>query len=195
MARTIEFDRDIVLEKAMNIFWQKGYSMTSIPNLVDATSLNPGSIYGAFDSKEGLFLETLEFYGKRSVTKLKQHLSDANNIVSGIETFLKSVVENYNNDNKGSCLVVNTLLEMSSHNDKIKFMANKQLETIETEILSALQLAKEQGELPSSASPDSLAKYIMVAIWGLRVMAKTNPDKHDSQAVLDQILFTLKNGH
>ncbi|KAG1663443.1 Sulfate adenylyltransferase subunit 2 [Nymphon striatum] len=66
MARTVEFDRNEVLENAMNTFWQNGYSMTSIPNLVKSTKLNPGSIYAAFKSKEGLFLETLEFYGKRS---------------------------------------------------------------------------------------------------------------------------------
>ena len=60
MARTIEFDRNEVLENAMNTFWKNGYSMTSVPDLVSATKLNPGSIYSSFKSKEGLFLETLK---------------------------------------------------------------------------------------------------------------------------------------
>jgi len=75
MARNIEFNREDVLHKAMNTFWKNGYSMTSIPNLVSATKLNPGSIYSAFNSKEGLFLETLDFYGKQSLHSLREVIS------------------------------------------------------------------------------------------------------------------------
>jgi len=55
MARPIEFDREEVLQKAIGVFWQKGYSATSIKNLVEATGLQPGSIYAAFGDKRGLF--------------------------------------------------------------------------------------------------------------------------------------------
>lgn len=191
MARTVEFNRDEVLQNAMNTFWQKGYSMTSIPNLVSATQLNPGSIYAAFDSKEGLFLETLELYGKRSLATLQQFIAEADSPLIGIENFFHALINKTNDENKNGCLLVNTILEMSSHNASIQAQANMQLKTVETELFTALEKSQNLGELSAQANPKTLAKYLMVNIWGLRVMAKTGSLKQDTEAkeaVLAQIL-------
>jgi len=191
MARTVEFNRDEVLQNAMNTFWQKGYSMTSIPNLVSATKLNPGSLYAAFDSKEGLFLETLDFYGKRSLATLKQFIAEADSPLLGIENFFQALINKTNDENQNGCLLVNTLLEMSSHNSSIQAQASKQLNAVETELFTALKKSQILGELSAQANPETLAKYLMVNIWGLRVMAKTDSLKEDTdakEAVLAQIL-------
>ena len=74
MARPIEYDRDKVLDKAMQTFWEQGYCATSMSTLVETTDLKPGSLYAAFESKEGLFLATLDRYGARSAEKLRAHL-------------------------------------------------------------------------------------------------------------------------
>lgn len=191
MARTIEFDRNEVLENAMNTFWKNGYSMTSIPTIVDATRLNPGSIYAAFQSKENLFLETLEFYGQRSIAQLKQQIKDSDSPLAGIRAFLAAIVDcNKNKDTRG-CLIVNSILEMSSHNEKIRICALKQLQAVEDELLKSLRQAHANGELAKAKNPEALAKYLMVNIWGLRVLAKTSPDPESSTIVLDQILICL----
>ena len=142
MARTIEFNREEVLENAMHTFWQKGYSNTSIPNLVTATSLNPGSIYAAFDSKEGLFLETLEFYGQRSLKSLQQHIFNAKSPIEGIEKFFSILIDKTQDKDHCGCLLVNTILEMSSHNSAIKAQANKQLNANEAVLKKALRYSK-----------------------------------------------------
>ena len=194
MARTIEFNRDDVLHSAMTIFWQKGYSLTSIPNLVTATKLNPGSIYAAFDSKEGLFLETLEFYGSLSLATLQQFISDADSPLIGIRNFFDALINKPQEEIKRGCLLVNTILEMSSHNATIQAQANKQLKAVETELFDALTKAQNLGELTDQADLKSLAKYLMVNIWGLRVMAKTGQlnNKFEARdALVDNIMKTL----
>ena len=194
MARTIEFNRDDVLHSAMTIFWQKGYSLTSIPNLVTATKLNPGSIYAAFDSKEGLFLETLEFYGSRSLATLQQFISDADSPLIGIRNFFDALINKPQEESKKGCLLVNTILEMSSHNATIQAQANKQLKAVETDLFDALTKAQNLGELTDQADLKSLAKYLMVNIWGLRVMAKTGQlnNKFEARdALVDNIMKTL----
>ena len=193
MARTIEFDRNEVLENAMNTFWQNGYSKTSIPNLVESTKLNPGSIYSAFKSKEGLFLETLEFYGQRSVAKLKQYFDESGSPLLAIETFLIAIVDKCKNKDKRGCLIVNTMLEMSSHNKVVQAKANKQLQAVEDELVKGLQQAQEMGEISKNNTAEDLAKFLMVSIWGLRVLAKTNPDPEIADIVLKQILASLNS--
>ncbi len=198
MARTIEFNREQVLENAMHTFWQKGYSQTSIPNLVSSTKLNPGSIYAAFDSKEGLFLETMEFYGNRSLATLKQFMIEAESPLKGIENFFQALINKTEDKNDKGCLIVNTLLEMSSHNPIIQNHANMQLKAVETELCNVLEEAKTLGEISSNANPKTLAKYLMVNIWGLRVLAKTgtmtetiNQQTQSKNEVLKQILSAL----
>ena len=195
MARTTEFDREQVLENAMHIFWRNGYAKTSIPNLVAATQLNPGSIYAAFDSKEGLFLEAMEFYGKRSITTLKSLLKESDSPLKGIENFFSELINKSQNNDDHGCLIVNTLLEMSSHNSTIQSHANKLLDTNETALFNALEKAKALGEISASANTKTLAKYLMINIWGLRVLAKTGTMKDQAQAkdeVLEHILSKLK---
>ena len=195
MARTIEFNREEVLENAMHTFWKKGYSNTSIPNLVTATRLNPGSIYAAFDSKEGLFLETLNFYGQRSLKSLKQFIVDAKSPIDGIENFFTVLIDKTQDKDHCGCLLVNTILEMSSHNSVIKDLANKQLKANETELKKALDKAKTSRELSANINTQALAKYLMVNIWGLRVLAKTGTmigqEQHKDE-VLKQIMSELK---
>ena len=60
MARPVEYNREEVVEKAMQTFWKKGYHATSMADLVEATGLNPGSIYAAFKSKENFFITTID---------------------------------------------------------------------------------------------------------------------------------------
>ena len=194
MARSVEFNREEVLENAMNTFWQKGYSMTSIPNLVASTKLNPGSIYAAFDSKEGLFLETLEFYGKRSQATLKQVIEKADSPIIGIENFFRALINKNDEESKNGCLLVNTVLEMSSHKPNIQEQANKQLNAVELELYEALKKAQNLDLLTAEANPEIIAKYLMINIWGIRVMAKTDSLKENSDsktAILAQILSVL----
>ena len=66
MARPAQYDRDKILDKAMQTFWEHGYHATSISDLVEATRLQPGSLYAAFESKRGLFLAALDHYAGQS---------------------------------------------------------------------------------------------------------------------------------
>ena len=73
MAGVKQFDRIDVLDRAMALFWRRGYEATSIQDLVDATGINRGSLYASFTSKKGLFLAVLDHYAE----KLGKPLTDA----------------------------------------------------------------------------------------------------------------------
>ncbi|MDH3970432.1 MAG: TetR/AcrR family transcriptional regulator, partial [Rhodospirillales bacterium] len=76
MARPKSFDREEVLERAMAVFWRKGYAATSVRDLVEATGLNPGSLYDTFDDKHGLFLESVTLYRRTVVARRTGPLED-----------------------------------------------------------------------------------------------------------------------
>ena len=177
MARTIEFDRNQVLERATEVFWRDGYCKTSVSSLVEATRLNPGSIYSAFKSKEGLFLEALEHYGQQTISKARQCLDEAQSPLDGIKRFLGRIAEDMIGDRSHrGCFLVNTILEMSPHSKKIQEKATQQLNVVEALLADALGEAIKRGELSPRTKPEVLARFVMVNIWGLRVLSKTGAD-------------------
>lgn len=192
MARSIEFDREQVLESAMETFWRDGYCQTNIPSLTKATRLQPGSLYAAFESKEGLLLAALEHYSRSRLQQIEDCLGQAATPLAGIKAFLTQVAnEVTQDDSRRGCFLVNTLLEMSGRNKTIQERTTKYLDEVEEKIMVALQSAYDEGELVADKNPEALAKFLMVNIWGLRVLSRTRPDKMKTKLVLKQLLTCL----
>lgn len=194
MARTSEFDRETVLTAAMKIFWEVGYNKTSIPQLTQATHLQPGSIYAAFKSKEGLFQATLEHYSQMGLRKIHALITQGDTPLQGVKIFLESIVSDMGkNKTPSGCFLVNSLLELAPQNKVVQKQVTKHLEDVEKELLTALKQAQSSGELANDKDPTAVAKFLMLNIWGLRVMAKINPSKKSLKMVLEQMYLSLEN--
>ncbi|RUM34849.1 MAG: hypothetical protein DSY50_05800 [Desulfobulbus sp.] len=193
MARTVSFDRKEVLQKAMDVFWQEGYCKCSIASLVKATGLQPGSLYAAFASKEGLFLATLEYYGQQNIQKLQDCLETADSPLAGIKTFFGIIADVLMDEQEQrGCFLVNTVLELSPENGRINKAVKTHFKKMEAVIRRSLDNARKAGELASGKSPEILARYLMVNLWGLQVFAKTHPDREIIGGVIEQILAGLE---
>ncbi len=192
MARNIEFERGQVLEKAMQAFWAGGYNATSMANLVEVTELGPGSIYAAFDSKQGLFLATLDHYGAHRAAKIEQTLAQSTTPLEGIRKLFRQLATDSAGENaKLSCLLVNTVLELARQNETVQKRVNHHLNTIEALFRQSLEAAQASGELSAEKNPGALAACLMTNIWGLRVLGATGPTAERTQAIVDQILSLL----
>ncbi|WP_415911481.1 TetR/AcrR family transcriptional regulator [Neptuniibacter sp. QD37_11] len=192
MARPAEFDRTDVLEKAMNVFWRTGYSATSVTDLVNATKLKPGSLYGAFQSKRGLFLEVIDTYAERSLNRVSSVMENAETPLKGIEQFFKCFCDDLVHDRLGKgCLMVNTMLELATEDDEIRERVGGYLSQVETYFTNALIQAQEQGLLDRKQSPEDLSTYLMTNIWGLRVLSSKRPHQSKYDAVITNMLKAL----
>ena len=118
MPRTPEYDRDTVVAQAMAVFWRQGYGKTSVGDLVEATGLKPGSLYAAFGSKKGVFLEVLDVYNCAFLEKID--VQGERPVMPAIRSLLDAIVDETvsAHDHRG-CLSVNALLEMAQHDDDI----------------------------------------------------------------------------
>lgn len=192
MARPTQFERKDVLEKAMEAFWDHGYAATSMAELVEVTKLKPGSLYAAFQSKEGLFLAALDHYGERSVTRVERALTEAASPLEGIRAYFRKLAEDIANPRtRHSCLLVNTVLELARQNPVVQQRVNRHLDRVEALFRDALETAQANGELPRDQDPEALAAFLMTNIWGLRVLGGTAPAPKRAQAVVKQLLRLL----
>ena len=93
MARPKAFDEEVVLDRAVEVFWAKGYEATSIQDLVDAMGIQRGSLYATFGGKHQLFLTALDRYGEVVVKKLLAILESKPSALESIEQFFAQLVE------------------------------------------------------------------------------------------------------
>ena len=194
MARPVEYDRNTVLENATDTFWENGYFATSMASLVESTQLNPGSLYAAFSSKEGLLLATIDHYGQRSVNRVKQILSEAASPIEGIRTYLEQLTtQDRARKIRRGCFMVNTALEVAPHNEAVRDKLNLYLSDIEACFARALLSARELGEMSKDKDPKTLAKFLMVNIWGIRVLQRISPNAKTLKAMAQTVCQTLAN--
>ncbi len=192
MARPTQFDRGDVLEKAMLTFWEHGFGATSIANLVEATELKPGSLYAAFDSKQSLFLAALEHYTDQRLESIRRILEEADSPLQGIRDYFNMLARYAGGAHAGrGCLLVNTILELSRQDTAVKGRVNAHLDRIEALFRVALEEAQQCGELPADRDPEQLAAFIMINIWGIRVLDKTASAPERTQATVDLLLGVL----
>jgi TetR/AcrR family transcriptional repressor of nem operon len=194
VARPAQYDRETILDKAMQTFWEQGYCATSMATLVETTDLKPGSLYAAFESKQGLFLATLDHYGKRSAEKLSSQLKGADSPIEAIEAYfdqLADVIEKRHG--KTSCFLVNTVLELSQRDAEVRKRVNRHFGLIESIFVDTLQDAHTLGELDAGKDCGALAAFLMNNIWGLRVLAGTDPAPGRARQIVRLVKQALRH--
>ena len=193
MARPVQFDREAVLNRAMHAFWEHGYAATSMATLLEETRLKPGSLYAAFQSKEALFLASLDHYAEQSLARISDALHRSESPMSDLRDYLQGLAESSATATRKSysCLLVNTALELSAHNVKVKERVDRHLGEIEALFRECLERAQACEELGGEAKPEDLAAYIMTMIWGLRVLGGTASDPARAYSVVRQLLQVL----
>ena len=177
MPRPVEYERSQVLQRAMQTFWRKGYNATSMKDLTKATGLQPGSLYGAFESKRSLFLETLETYYELNIAGLNERLSGDGSPVERIKAAFERIIEQSLQDphNKG-CMMVNTLLEMPVDDDEINSRLGAMFKSVEGRMEDAIKEAQKLNQISKDNDSKALAQTLLLGMHGLRVLCKSRPD-------------------
>ena len=192
MARPQAYDHHQVLDNAMQVFWRKGYATTSIKDLTDATSLQPGSLYGAFKNKRNLFLESLDYYFLNLHLSIKSLLHSEEVPLKRIRLFFDNLLNIAENDTEHkSCLLLNTLLEVPMDDVEINQRVTVMFSKIEEEFCNVLIEAQKEGSLAAGSRPEALAKMLMSGIFGIQAYNRMKPDKASLRQISNNLLSIL----
>ncbi|WP_415899725.1 TetR/AcrR family transcriptional regulator [Neptuniibacter sp. QD48_11] len=192
MANTLKHDRAEVLDKATNLFWEKGFHATSMRNLQDHIDMRPGSIYAAFGSKEGLFKESLNHYAKTSLARLTESTKTSESPLAALKAFIKTVVLNCREDTPSEmCMLVKAIAELTEENGELLDEAKGLLKAVEQALTQLIEQAQAAGEVDSSKDAARLARYIQMQLIGLRVYARVSPDEDDLVAMIDDSIASM----
>ena len=192
MARPCEFDPDAVLERAMMVFWSKGYEATSLDDLCEATQLNRSSLYATFGDKHALFLETIDRYGDRAVKMVTAALSRPVHIREAMTAFLGTMIDGIiAGPGRTGCFIGNCTAEVARHDPEAASRIQRNVVRIEATFRSAFAQAKMRGEFSADSDIDALARFFVASIQGLRLMGKTMTDRDRLEDIAGVMLRCL----
>lgn len=189
MSAHAKFDRDEVIEKAKNLYWEKGYHATSMRNLQDVVDMRPGSIYAAFGNKDSLFKEALNRYAEQGAINLTNSLAQEPTILDGLKNFIRNVtICNKSTAPSGMCMIVKTVGELTQNdNSELLAHATTILERIEASFVTVFQQAIDNGEIDASKDATELGRYFQIQMMGLRTYAQVTNDTQAVEKYIDDI--------
>jgi TetR/AcrR family transcriptional repressor of nem operon len=187
--RPRSFDTDAVVERAMGVFWSRGYHGTALPDLLQATRLSRGSLYAAFGGKHALFLRALDRYIADALARIDGELGPRHAPVEGLRLFLAGYVERTSGaSGRRGCLLVATAMELAGHDADVEGRIRGFFKAMEARLTGAFARAKAAGELAAGIEPASAARILVCFVEGLRVVGKAAPARTTSQATADALL-------
>lgn len=191
MSSKAKFNRDEVIEKAKDLYWQKGYHGTSMRNLQDVIDMRPGSIYAAFGSKDNLFKEALNFYAQQSKEHLAKCMAEEPNIMSGLKLFMNRVaISNEHTAPNGMCMIVKSIAELTEfESPDLLALAKKILVNVERAFTDIFQQAINHGEINADKDPGELARFFQIQLIGLKTYAQIT----DSNTVIKNFIDDIFN--
>lgn len=182
------YDRDVALDAAMTLFWEKGYYATSLKDLEFALKMKPGSIYAAFSSKENLFDLVLERYFERNRRELRASVEAASSPLTALAEHLRAIGRARSGDPKGrACMLVKTLLNMTADDAEIAKTASKYIGWMEDEMAAIFEQALQQGELAEGADIRQMAKRFQGNVTILRIEAQRGLEPAELQASAERL--------
>jgi TetR/AcrR family transcriptional repressor of nem operon len=177
LARPREFDEESVLEAAMNCFWTRGYELTSIRNLADEMGLAGASIYNAFGDKRSLYKRALDRYLECSVHDRIDRLSQLPP-VSAIRAFFDEIIERSVKDRqRRGCMLVNAALETTSQDPTLRAAVAREFGLLEAFFRRCVVAGQEDGTISARQPPEEVAAMLLSILLGLRVLARTGPQR------------------
>ena len=188
VARPKEFERDVVLDRAMHVFWSRGYEATSIQHLVDRMGIQRGSLYDTFGGKRALFLAAIDRYDHVVTARLLAALDETASGTDAIRKFFRLKVELGAEPRRPrGCLVTNSAAELASRDRGTATRVGAVLAKIEAAFHRAVVRAQKAGEIDRTRDPRALARFLTSSAQGLSVMAKTFPEP----ALLDDVVTVV----
>jgi TetR/AcrR family transcriptional repressor of nem operon len=192
MARALEFDYDKAIDKATRIFWKKGYTGTSLRDLLKGMGIGEGSFYNTLKSKKQLYLECLKHYNDTVGRRRSTALSSPSSAKEGIRGLFKAVLDDLDDPRTPRvCLMARSVSSDVLAETDLRKLVQADMAAFVGAFSERLASAKETGELPQEFEHEIVAQIIGSYLQGLFRTALLSYDRPQLERQIDLFLTSL----
>ncbi|THG31553.1 TetR/AcrR family transcriptional regulator [Naasia lichenicola] len=187
MARSREFDDELLRATALGFFWSSGYEKTSLGEISKASGVGNGSIYAAYGSKHGLFMSIFESYCESRVQIVTHAMATGREPIDSVREFLAVVIADCaNQPGRRGCLLVNTISEFGSSKSDVMALARRTNLAMTDVIEDRIRGAKFAAE-----REHTVAAQILLVSQGLISLSRLNTPSHELTGIAEAYSSTL----
>jgi TetR/AcrR family transcriptional repressor of nem operon len=190
--RPRQFDEDQALERALELFSQRGYAATSMADLVEHTGVSKQSLYNTFGDKRSLFLAALDRYCERSDAGLAGELARAEVDACALRGLYRRLAKAVSGADKSSCLVAATSMEVGKSDCEISARVRAHLDQTRSRFEAAIERCVASGDLKRVKSPRAVASHLTNTLNGLGVLRGGGATEEELDEVVDVALSVLE---
>ncbi|MCP3064056.1 TetR/AcrR family transcriptional regulator [Myxococcus sp. K38C18041901] len=187
MARPRTFDEAQVLRAVRDQFWSKGYAATSMDDLMKATGLGKGSLYGAFGDKQQLFQKVFDAYCVSSVAAVEKTLAgpDAGALERLRQFLLGVATASAAEVNRRGCLLSRGTAELAAQDAQVADRALETFRGLEAAFVRCLTQAQAHGDLPAQADPRRLGALLLALFRGMEAVGKAGMEEASLRGMVE----------
>lgn len=191
MARKREFDKDQVLDRAIQLFWAQGYETTSIRDLIDAMQISSSSMYEVFGDKRGIYLAALARFCTLERAQISQMAADAPTPQQFIQQLFATLEAVVQPDSRAyGSLAFNAMVEFGTRDPDVTKLLLDHYFGIAEIITGVLAEAQRLGSIANQQAPQHLAYTILSTLQGVATLKGVKPDFAYAGAIT-QVILTL----
>ena len=192
MNRPIQYNREEILSKATDLFWEKGFEETSVSDIVTSTNINKFSLYSGFGDKEELYLSCIDHYISMSRKDLDDVLTRKPLGLTNIEAFLEERVHHTVSSEIKGCLIFNSVIEEKVLSKEINKKIDVRVTKIKSLLLNCLYAAQARKEISANKDCKSLADYLVCFIFGMINIGMRDTTEEELKIITNYVLSTIK---
>ena len=188
------FDADAALERALQVFWRKGYEATSLSDLTEAMGINRPSLYAAYGNKEALFRKALDRYAAMAAATTGDAMNEPTARGAVARLLRKAAQGAACPTGPRGCLMVSAALAGGEEAETIRQELAARRAGTEAIIRARMERAREEGDLPPGTDPADLARYVVTVLHGLSVQAAGGATREQMRGVVETALRVWPGG-
>lgn len=193
MAREREFDPTQALDRAVALFWERGYSETSMEDLVDTTGVSRYGIYGTFGNKRELFITALRRYAHVMAVDTRPELFLPDAGLTELKGFFTAMLKRASGpEGQRGCMICNTAIDLAPHDESVATAVRGLFDELTSVFTTALTNAQAAGDVNKSLDPKATAELLVGLLQGAAVFARTGTSMARLKRYCDSAMAILE---
>ena len=182
------FDRDGALDRAMHLFWRRGYEATSVSDLTETMGITPPSLYAAFGDKKRLFLEAVDRYQAGPGSFAQAALGEPTAARAMRRLLMDTIDSFFEANNPRGCMVVLAATNCTAESSDILDELAARRRAAERIVRERIAAGREAGELSADTDVEALAGMMVTTLYGLSIKARDGASRAALRKVADQVM-------
>lgn len=167
-----QFDPEIALERAMEVFWKRGYEAASLSELLQNMGIGKKSLYDTFGNKRSLFVKALEHYAQTVIKSLRQQLSAPGSPLANLKGTLRELQRIHGMPNSNGCMFGTNIADFGNDDEEMARILRSYLKQLEDAFYDVIHRAQAAGELEKSTNPRDLARMLLCTQQGMALIGR-----------------------